>query len=381
MKRIWIFFLLLLALIVFTACTDSETNGNHDTNEEEQDDDTNDEDTTDDTNDEDTTDDTNDSDDEDDDERLAALWSWYYGSSKGNTSGNLINGGRVTHDFTEKKHYISAQQKLYLFDPITGDKEVLYDLVKGHATHLNTAGDYLYFIHDDEGELYRFHLKDHTIERRLAEGNQDAFFLHRMQTRYHVLHYGTHGVEWGLYRPNDNWIIRRTSNITRLSEHGGRVYLMNDDNLVMQVRDGGQGAGSNWIDFEAAYNFETIDAYVVLNFSDQYRVNMAMIVDIGSDAGVYMFYDAQEDPLVPIKTGTLSSFSNLNFDGTYVYFLYDATLYRFIYDAPDSLEAYRQLEGNIVEMNIINHWVYYRLHGSSTIYQVHPDTGQIHAFD
>ncbi len=328
-----------------------------------------------------TPDDNDNNNDSNNETNFAEEWSWFYGASRGNTAGNVNNGGRVTHDFHQKLHYISSNQKLYSFDPVTGQTEVIYQFVSGSATHLNTFDNLLYFIHNDSGELFRYDLTENTLERLLDEDQENVFFLHRMDSRIHVLHYGTYGLEWGLYISRDNWIMSRTYNIVKFSEYGNRVLLLPENSLTLQIRDAGQGAGSNWVDFEKAHQVTDIKDYLFINFDQSYQNNVGLILETHNISGMFMYYAAKEDPLVPIKTGHIDDFSNLNYDSVYVYFLHQNTLYRFTYDTPESLEPYLVLNGNIAEVNIVNHWVYYRQHNSTVIYQVHPDTKEITTFD
>ena len=377
MKKILKIVSLMLISFALFACSNQEDTPNGDTNNDTP----NDQEPIFDNGDENDNDHENDDEDDIDQTMLAEEWSWYFSSSKGNTSGNVNNGGRVTHDFHEKLHYISSNQKLFYFNPETNQKGLLYSFASGSATHLNTYQEYLYFIHDENGELYSYHLTENTLERRLEEGEQDLFFLHRIDNRIHVLHHYNNTTQWGHYLPSYNGISGKISSITQFSEYGNRVLLKANDSLTIQLRDAGQAAGSTWVNFETAHQAKEIKQFLYLNYNQSYQNNVALIIETENHSGLYMYYGAEEMPLTLIKSGAIDHFSNINFDSTYVYFLYQNTFYRFVYDDPETLEAIMTLSGNIVEINIINHWIYYRIENSSIVYQVHPDTKDITPFE
>ncbi len=312
---------------------------------------------------------------------LAEAWLSYYGSPKGNTSGNAANGGRVTYDFHEQLHYISSNQRIYAFNPMSGERTVLYELNVGSATHLTVYDTMLYYINTDQGELYRFDLEEDKLERLLGEDEGGVLFMYRHAHRIHVIHQGRFGLEWGHYVPRDNWIAGRTSNIRDFSEYGHRVLIRAEDSLTLQLRDGGTGSGSNWVNFETTHGVRTIKDFLFINFTQSYNNNVALILAKDDVSGVFIYYGDEEEPLVPIMTGNFDHFAHLNYDGTYVYFLNQHYLYRVKYDEPDTLERYQTLEHDIVELYVINHWVYYRRENSNIVYQVHPDTHTVTAFD
>ncbi len=316
----------------------------------------------------------------DDEPALAAEWLPYFGQSKGNISGNVNQGGRVTYDATEKVHYVSSNNRLYRYDPFSNQRTMVYEFITGSGTHLNVHDDYIYLINNDQGALYRFDVSDESITRLLAEDQGGLFYLYRNGTRFHLLHEGPYGIEWGLYSLNDNWIASRRSGIHELSEASHRVLIRSADSLSFQYRDAGTGAGSTWMNFETEYEAESIKDYLFLKMTHPNKVTAAFIIEKADASGIYV-YDGVEETLIAVKLGNYEDFSNLNFDGTFLYFLENNQLYRSPLSNLDDVELHMTLSNDIAEVNIINHFVYYRLQGSNIIYQVHPDTSAIKAFD
>lgn len=318
---------------------------------------------------------------EDDDLLLATEWSSYYSRTKGNTSGNVNHGGRVTYDAERLKHYISSERTIFSYDVTSGEQTVLVELSTGNATHLNVAGDLLYFIHDEHGTLFSYDLVEGDLRQLLGGEGDSVFFLHRIQSQFQVLHDGFFGIEWGAYRPNDDWILDRRSGITSFSQAGQRALMRAGESLTIQLRDPSVGAGSNWLNFETTYNVTQLKDFLYLYYTQNYLNNVALILNTPTEGGVYVYLGEEDEPLIQVMSGNFDHFSNLNYDGTYVYFLHHKTLYRFVYDDPETLESYLTLVDNIAEIQVINHWIYYRIQGSNTFYQVHPDTQDVQAID
>ncbi len=381
-KRFFCLFCWMILLVLMSAC--SEQNGtNDDTDEGSNDyDQIQDEQNNDNPNDDDQDDDNPNDDDQDDAARLAAVWSWVYGASNGNTTGNLLAEGLVTYDFNRKNHYISAGNKVYAFNVTDNTTRLLFTTASGQATYLNVAGAYLYYINDDTHGLYRYDFNDDTITKRLDDTHGPVYYLHRAQTRYHLLYEGRAQVDWGLYSQTHNGIMSRVANISTISEYGGRVYLRAPDNLIMQMRDGGTGAGTSiWAHFERDYEATMIGDYLVLNLTDYVYPNIAMVLETSTARGLVIYHHQQEPTFTIIHDTAPHDISNLNFDGTHLYYLHQQTYYKVPLDNPSAKTVHWQFSEPVEAVFMVNHWLYYQLKNSGTLYQVHPDSNQIHPFN
>lgn len=299
-------------------------------------------------------------------------------------NGNLNNRGLGIHDDVRGRHLYSVGQSVRAFDPSTGETSTVFTLEHGgRPVFLNVHGDEIYFIEERKGHLMKYVIP----EDRLAVLNESLHdYAGRNQNSLLVNQWQEGFVEgWSLRR----WSITGGSfgslsvnNIEHLNIGVARIWYTLQGQTTIMMRDSFSGFGRTDIARLGNDGVEEIHEKVMDRSDDQPL--FALILEKNDQQGLY-FYQVEEGhlegELIPVLVDEGLSLHSLAFNGTHFYFIResesgDSRIYR-VHKDGEPVEKVVAPEASAVNLNLVNHWLYFADRETNLLHRLHPVTGEV----
>lgn len=299
---------------------------------------------------------------------------YYYSSSFGNSNGNLQNIGLVAYDYDRDRHLYSVGHSVYAYDSLADETTLVFtSAYAGRPTYLNVYGDYLYYIDSEYGYLMRYDLVNDTLQ---LISDKEYHFLSRNQSYIYALsyedYYGEDRFVLRFYsESNGTFNTTAINTVEHINSYGSRIYYTNIDSVSVELRASNFMGRSTIVNLEND-GFETIEQLVLQDVTQNYEVYIGFIGSKVEESGFYIYNSVDGVTEVSLS----SQIHDLNFDGTYFYYIDGTTLMKV---DPTSLEVTELMSvpSDVDFLNIIHHWIYYGDYESGNIYRVHPDTLEV----
>lgn len=299
-------------------------------------------------------------------------------------TGNLNNRGLAVYHPNGNRHLYSAGQSVYAFDPATGSTETVLTLPDGgRPTFLNMGReDNLYLIESRDGWLLHHNMADGSTQ--VMEETQFKFASCDLSA--------LHLVSWR-DAPYEAWRVRRLSlstnrygssyinRIENLNVTRSRCYYTLEGGTTIELADAGLLMGRSNICHLDVQDIVAVREMVVDPLSpDNHRPLIGLILETAAQTSLYLLQvtDSLEGTLTRIATEGSGSPHSLAFDGTYFYFIKESAIHR-VDKVTHQVEKVVDVSSEAVNLNVVNHWLYFGENGTNTLYRVHPVTRRITA--
>jgi uncharacterized repeat protein (TIGR02543 family) len=308
------------------------------------------------------------------DSSLATEELYYFSSTFGNTNGNLQNTGLAVYDSTRNIHLYSVGASVYAYDPVSDETELLFtSTYGGRATYLNMYDDNLYYIDSADGYFMRYDMISGTVE---VLSDKEHHFLAREQSYIFVQtyeeYYGTYKYLLKRYsESSDSYLSSVVQSIEHINIDYGRIYYNEIDSVEFDLR-ASNFMGRTTVAYLSSDGFTEIDELVLQDVTQAYEEYIGLIASVGDDYGLYLYNTI--DGVTEVELST--NIHNLNFDGTYFYYIQGTNLVKL---NPETLDKTILLtvSSDTDFLNIVQHWIYYGDYDTGVISRLHPDTLEV----
>lgn len=333
--------------------TPQEENGDHDT-----------------TNGDDYDNDTSNGDAGDIDETLRTEETAMHIRAHGNTNANLQNQGLATYDSDEQLHYFALGAAVYQFDPASNSTTQVFEVEnQGVITHLNFYDNILYFLTTEDGYLMQYDIEEDDISiiseayhTWLMKGN-NRFFVYYYREMFELYAFGYINVS------NNSYASNPINNASYPNSVGTRVFYQGANSVLIRLASDNQFMGQTTVVNLADYDMIALDAMIMLEITDQTTFYFAFIGQTEHTKHVYTYHT--DDGLETLYGDASDALRNLNYDGENLYF-FDGEYLMQIDLTTQELETVAEVGEGATDLQLINHWIYYRL--ENDLWRIDPAT-------